>query len=96
MIDLVLTDNYEDEFYYLEIEEDISGFNFIENSLLEIKIILSNDQVNHQRAIYNFLDFLGDVGGLLDALKVIAWSLVSLVSQGSISAHLVSKIFFTR
>ena len=47
MIDLVLTDNYEDEFYYLEIEEDISGFNFIENSLLEIKIILSNDQVNH-------------------------------------------------
>ena len=47
MIDLVLTDNYEDELYYLGIQEDISGFNFIENSLLEIKIILSNDQVNH-------------------------------------------------
>ena len=66
------------------IEEDLSGFSLFDNSLIEVKILLHIEQLNHKRSIYNFLDFLGDVGGLLDALKLIAWSLVSLVSQGSL------------
>ena len=34
--------------------------------------MLDEEEVSHSRAIYNCLDFLGDVGGLFDALRVIS------------------------
>lgn len=45
------------------------------------KIIVYADpkQEDHQRAIYNFLDFLGDVGGLRDALGLISRFLLGFV-----------------
>ena len=39
-----------------------------------LKIIMYQDNPNiknYQRSIYNLLDFIGDVGGLLDGLKLI-------------------------
>ena len=40
------------------------------------------------------LDLLGDIGGLSDALKLIASTLVSLCTQGSLKDYLISKIFY--
>ena len=37
--------------------------------MFAFEIRLTPDVVYHTRAIYTFLDLLGDVGGLLDALK---------------------------
>ena len=48
----------------------------------------------HSRAIYGILDFLGDVGGLFDALKLIAAGIISLFTSGSLPNYLVSKLFF--
>ena len=33
---------------------------------------------HHHRSIYNFLDWLGDVGGLFDGLKVVGGIIVSM------------------
>ena len=41
-------------------------------------ISADEDVVYHSKAIYNFLDFLGDIGGLRDALKLIGSFLVSV------------------
>ena len=50
------------------------------------------------RKIYNFLDYLGDVGGLLEALKLISavlfWVISNFNSNSGLSNWLVSKLFF--
>ena len=56
----------------------------------------SNDVLNYSRAIYNTLDFLGDIGGLSDALKLIASFLVSVFAQGNMINNLISKIFYAK
>ena len=38
-------------------------------------------KVNYKRSIYGVLDFLGDIGGLLDALKLIASSVIGLITS---------------
>ena len=55
---------------------------------------LDKTLLNNSRAIYNALDFLGDVGGLSDALKIISWFLVSFFGTGGFSTQLRSKIFY--
>ena len=50
--------------------------------------------LNRTRAIYNVLNFLGDVGGLYDALKLIAWFLTTLFTYGKLNNDLTSQIFF--
>lgn len=56
--------------------------------------LVSPDTVVYQRQVYSFLDFLGDVGGLLDALKLIGVSLISFVYGGSLQHFLLSKVFY--
>ena len=43
-------------------------------------VIIGADKevLNHSITVYNILDFLGDIGGLSDALKMIASFLVSV------------------
>ena len=45
------------------------------------------------RNIYNFLDFLGDVGGLLEALKLISGLFLSLVSVSGLRDWLIFRLF---
>ena len=40
--------------------------------LYAVSILLETDVQHHDRSIYHFLDLLGDVGGLFDALKGIS------------------------
>ena len=52
------------------IRETLSQESYNKNDMLfAFEIRISPDVVHHNRAIYTALDLLGDVGGLLDALK---------------------------
>ena len=75
---------------------NFTGFSFTDDLLIQLSITLNSQVTNHTRAVYNFLDFLGDIGGLFDALKVIAWSIITIITQGLVSAHLVKEIFFVK
>ena len=71
-----------------------SGSAFEKGVLCKLDIRADSTKLFHQRAIYNILDFLGDIGGLLDALKLIAATLVSLITNESLTNHLISKLFY--
>ena len=52
--------------------------------------------MKHTRSIYSALDFLGDVGGLYDMLKLVAEVLLSvwsLIAGCGLDAYLLSSIF---
>ena len=48
---------------------------------------------NYQRAVYSVLDYVGDVGGLLDGLKLIASTLIAPFSSYSFITLLLEKLF---
>ena len=49
---------------------------------------------NFQRSVYSFLDYVGDVGGLLDGLKLIASVMIAPFSSFNYMTLLLSKLFF--
>ena len=64
--------------------------------LAEIEFFLSPDIIEHQRQIYGPLDFLGDVGGLTDALVKIGACLLSMIqfiTGDNLSLNLLNRIF---
>jgi len=56
---------------------------------------INSDLIINKRSIYNVLDFLGDVGGLREALLAIGQLVLLLCGQSSLSGYLVSKVFQT-
>ena len=67
------------------------------DKLLEIDFTTSPERREHVRVIYGPLDFLGDVGGLSDALFGIGSILITLIqafSGNSISSYLLSSLFY--
>ena len=48
----------------------------------------------HKRSIYNLLDFLGDVGGLREALISIGQLFVMLFGQRGLQGFLAGKLFW--
>ena len=61
---------------------------------LELNMSLDKFVIN--RESYSMLDWLGDLGGLFDALKIICQILVYPVSTFSLQATLMSKLFRQR
>lgn len=51
---------------------------------------------SYQRSIYNLLDFIGDVGGLLDGLKLIGQFLLVPFTSFNLTSKLLSKLFKVR
>ena len=43
-----------------------------EDMLFAVEFALNKDVQHYSRSIYTFLDVLGDIGGLLDSLRVVA------------------------
>ena len=41
-------------------------------------MLLSGDQVIHERTIYNVLDLIGDIGGLFDGLNYLAQLIIGI------------------
>ena len=64
------------------------------DSLIQVWIELDKTILIRSRSIYHVLDFLGDVGGLFDALKLIAQSMLFLLGQGGLVSLLVGKLFY--
>ena len=63
-------------------------------SLFGYLVYAPKETVQHGREIYNFLDLLGDVGGLFDGLKLIGAGIVSVLSAGGLQLKLVGNLFF--
>ena len=64
--------------------------------LFAIEIRLDKDVSHHKRSIYTFLDLLGDVGGLNDALSAIASAFIALNFRffgNPIHKHILNVLF---
>ena len=55
--------------------------------------MMSLDELTHTRTVYNLLDYLGDIGGCLDALKYIGAFLVWILSGDSLGEYLATEMF---
>ena len=60
----------EETFYPVSIEQ--ANFKLEDDVLGGFIVTTSMDTTQHTRAIYSTLDFLGDVGGLFDMLRLVA------------------------
>ena len=56
---------------------------------------ISPDLIKRTRSIYTVLDWLGDVGGLTDALIYIGKALMMIFPGGSFATFLASKLFYS-
>ena len=61
-----------------------------------INFSLDTQQINYSRKIYNALDLIGDVGGLFEGLKVVAYLTMSLFTPLRITNFFISKLYFTK
>ena len=82
------------EFYKLEDEGDLPRDVTNPDSIIQIFISLDSLINSRSRSIYNVLDFLGDIGGLFDALKLIAEFMVFLLGNRGVSMFLIGKLFY--
>ena len=63
---------------------------------LNLFVQISPDKYMYKRSIYTFFDWLGDVGGLLDALRLIGVVLMAfytLIMGNPLSGYLVNSLF---
>ena len=68
----------------------------IEKQETNINITIGNNRQIYTRQVYSSLDFLGDVGGLLDALRFIGTFLIfiyTLIRGDLLAFFLLNKIF---
>ena len=69
---------FEETFYTDVLESEIGTI--FKGSLIEFSYFLSPDTKHYERSVYTVLDFLGDIGGLFDALRLIAEIFIYAVS----------------
>mmetsp|Transcript_16052 Transcript_16052/g.20333 ORF Transcript_16052/g.20333 Transcript_16052/m.20333 type:complete len:101 (-) Transcript_16052:837-1139(-) len=60
---------------------------------ISLDLMLGPNMVKHERGTYSLLEWLGDVGGLFDALKIIGHWLVVPFASYALKTELVSSIF---
>ena len=59
-----------------------------------ILVNVNPDRVVHKRFIYNFLNFLGDIGGFQRSLSKIAFFILSICGQGgSLNSYIAGQVF---
>ena len=83
-------------FYQIQDEISFALASFTEAPTLLLNFYLDEIVVHRTRSIYSPLDFLGDIGGLLDALNGIGYILVGfiqLITGSGLKHYLLSKIF---
>ena len=64
--------------------------------LVSVQLALLNEKVVYKRSIYTFLDLLGDVGGLLDGLRIfggMAASLYTCIFGNPLIAFIVNAVY---
>ena len=60
---------------------------------MQYRFQLDMSQKFSERTIYNVLDFLGDIGGLLDALNYIGAFFVWILTGNGLAQYMVSRVF---
>ena len=93
-----------DSFLKNEADDDRSFFSIIEqtnngpliegsneNLLAQFAVVIHEDVVYKSRTVYSILDFLGDIGGLSDALQYIGQILIWLLQGSGLITYLVSN-----
>ena len=58
-----------------------------------VEINMSQDLITWNRQTYSLLDFIGDLGGLLDGLKYVCAIIIAPFSAFSIQSLLLTSIF---
>lgn len=58
-----------------------------------VEINFSPDMITINRDTYSLLDWLGDLGGLLDALYIMAAAFIYPIARFSLNAKLLSSLF---
>ena len=69
-------------------EDPLSRYKFT-----SVEINFSPDMITINRDTYSLLDWLGDLGGLLDALYIIASIFIFPIARFSLHARLLSTLF---
>ena len=90
---VIANESSERTFYTVELN---SEYKVEQDALINIYFVLSPDIQHYERSIYTYLDFLGDVGGLDDALTIIAQIilfLVSLLTNSGPHEYILKKLF---
>ena len=68
----------------------------VPDSITGFVIAFETEKLNNTRSIYNFLDFLGDVGGLFDMLCIVATVLLHIstfIFGSGLNQYLLTNIF---
>ena len=60
-----------------------------------IWIEFEQNKVIIERSTYSFLDWLGDIGGLFDALKYLAGFTLLPIANFNLHSFIITSIFFT-
>ena len=97
MIGLGLFSSVNEQFYVMDRDPSfISKRIGWRRGLAVIEFIILNDITQHKRSIYTIMDILGDVGGLLDGLRLLGGFLMSAYTfmvGNPLNAFLVNRLF---
>ena len=66
------------------------------NLFLQITVIQSETERFHERKVYNIMDLLGDIGGILEAFTIF-WGIIILpFSEFEFYQSAASKLFYVK
>ena len=63
--------------------------------IANVVIKSATKKLSYERAIYNLLDFLGDIGGLNDALGFVGRQIVGFLTYGSLTYRMINILGFS-
>ena len=86
----------ESVFYTTEFVDKIPLFKGYVDTILMISFFQAADTMMYERSVYTILDFLGDIGGLFDALGYISKLILfafSVIFNNGPSSFIVARLF---
>lgn len=57
---------------------------------------LSGSKIHHEREVYNVMDLLGDLGGVVEVLMIIFGFFLFPISEFSFITSVTQKLFYAR
>lgn len=66
------------------------------NTIKTVEFSAHSQTKSYQRSVYSLLDFIGDVGGLLDGLKMIGQNLLFPFTSFNFTMKLLAQLFTIR
>ena len=86
--------NYFNMHYFVDLKRTQNKF--APEDLLYFEFSLDSENLQLERDVYNFLDFLGDAGGLFDGslyfARALLW-MVGLLTQNPLTMYIVSRVY---